>query len=240
MSYSPPSSARAILAGWGLDDSLAEKLARTMDPLRQANSLTNLFSVQDDETLYFHHLLDSLAPLMDSVLRNRTQARVLDLGAGGGFPTIPLALAQPSWRIVSLDSVRKKMDALGSLCQNLRLTQVTPLWGRAEEMGRLSEHREKYDFGFARAVGGFSLILELALPFLKVGGSLYLHRGASGAEEPQEAQSALGHLGAKVGGQWAYHLPGLTQPRFIVRVDKTSPTSDRYPRRTGIPAKRPL
>ena len=161
-------------------------------------------------------------------------------GTGGGFPGVPLAIARPAWTVTLLDSLRKKQTAVASLLEAAQIKNGRAIWGRAEDLARQAEHREAYDGALCRAVGRLTTVLELTLPFVKVGGAAVLHRGSDGRVELAEAGRALKDLGGRPGPIYSYRLPGLEKERLILCVEKTHQTSIGFPRRAGIPAKKPL
>jgi 16S rRNA (guanine527-N7)-methyltransferase len=213
-----------------------------LQALTTSNKTTNLISFSSDDELIKLHLLDSLMALLACTSHSplgTSSLRAIDVGTGGGFPGVPLALAQPSWSVTLLDSVRKKQLFLERIVSGLHLSGPA-LWGRAEDFAHDPAHRETYDLAFCRAVGRFSTALELTLPFLKIGGAFLAHRGEDGPEEAQTASFALKELGGTLSTSYAYQLPGLSKKRHIVRIEKTKPSPREYPRRVGLPTKKPL
>ena len=205
--------------------------------LLAANARLNLTRIVEPGEVARLHLLDALSalPLLDAA----APGRALDLGSGGGVPGIPLALARPevSWLLV--DSVGKKVDALASFVDQLRLSNVTVLAERAETLGHDSAHRERYDLVTARACAALPVLAEYALPLLRVGGALLAWKRAPLDEELGTGRAAAAHLG---GGAPQLHPSGhraLSDHRFVV-VPKERPTADRFPRRPGQASRRPL
>lgn len=139
-----------------------------------------------------------------------------------------------------LESIKKKQTFLKHMVDLFSLNHCQAVWGRAEERARREHHREKYDLVFCRALGRFTTGLELAMPFIRMGGAWAAHRGADGPEEAQAAQDTVKQMGGEIGNILPYQLPGLSKQRYIIRIDKKRPTPETYPRRPGIPAKRPL
>jgi len=229
---------RPRLEPLGVSAEATSRLIAFLEKLKAWNAHTNLISFTDDEELFWSHAVDSLMVL--SLAGAAASARAIDVGTGGGFPGMPIALARPDWRVTLLDSVGKKVDFLRAAASELGAANVDALSGRAEELARLPEHRASYDLAFCRAVGNFSVVLELTLPFLKTGGALLAHRGEDGPDEAGAAASALTLLGGAFRNNFSYRLPHRDKTRHILRVEKTAPTPDAYPRRAGMPAKRPL
>jgi 16S rRNA (guanine527-N7)-methyltransferase len=198
----------------------------------------NLVADDSDDALFLH-LLDSLQLLRDPAAA-RAEAKIVDVGTGGGFPGLAALAARPHWTGLLVDSVRKKAEAVGEIAARRLGPRAGISWLRAETLGREAAHRETYDLAFCRAVGRFTTVAELTLPLLKTGGALLAHRGHEAPEETAAAGKALDLLGARVAGLTAYALPGLDKKRYIVRVEKIRPTPEAYPRREGVPAKKPL
>jgi 16S rRNA (guanine527-N7)-methyltransferase len=208
---------------------------------RLATSATNLVSARDRDQIEQRHIVESLAygRLLDKQGLLRDGTRVLDLGAGGGLPGIPIKIAWPAVELTLLESVGKKCRFLEQVARDLDLADVTVIEGRAEAFGRDDAHRERYDLVVARAVAPLPVLIEYALPFLRVGGHLAAVKGTTALDEIDAAAGALNALGGRLVDAPAFDPPnGPRQTVVIVRKDQ--PTPERYPRRDGIPSKRPL
>lgn len=216
-----------------------DRVERYVALLLEANARLNLTRVVEPEAIARLHLLDSLAAL--DLLDAAGGKAAVDLGSGGGVPGIPLALARPDVRWTLVDSVGKKADALRGFVEALGLSNVTVLAERAEVLGRSPAHRERHNFVAARACASLPVLVELALPLLAIGGTLLAWKGPLNDEddEVQRGRAAL----ALLGGQLRYLRPAgpavLGGHTFVV-ASKDRPTPDRYPRRPGEPARRPL
>jgi 16S rRNA (guanine527-N7)-methyltransferase len=156
------------------------------------------------------------------------------------MPGLALAIVCPAWRVTLMDSVAKKTAFLTHMARRLDLQSLAVVTARAEELGRQDEHRAAYDLAVARAVADLPVLAEYALPLLRVGGVLIALKGADALEEVDRAAGALETLGGRTVGVDAYELGGGAGTRHVVVVEKATPTPDTYPRRPGIPAKRPL
>jgi 16S rRNA (guanine527-N7)-methyltransferase len=227
-------------AGVELGSETGRLMSHYLKELKLWNRRVSLVSFASDEELLLSHLADSLMAFQDPLVQAAVEARAVDIGTGGGFPGVPLRLARPGWSMALLESVNKKTLFLDALLERLPLKNCAVLRGRAEDLARDPAHRGAYDLAFCRAVGRFSTGLELALPLLRVGGAWIAHRGADAPAEIEASAEALKQLGGEVAASYAYRLPHLDRPRHIVRVRKTSETPDKFPRRAGMPAKRPL
>ncbi len=213
-------------------------LHRLYDLLLEGNRRHNLTAIRDEEGVVRKHFLDSLAPLGTGLLDG--QLRVLDLGTGPGFPGIPLKILRPELDMTLLDATRKKVEFVGEVAEALGLKGVRALWGRAEELAHDAGEREAYDRVVSRAVAPLPVLLELALPFLRPGGWLIAWKGPRAWEEAEGAKRALGILGGGEAQVLPLDLPFLEEARSLVLVPKLAPTPKAYPRRAGLPAKRPL
>jgi 16S rRNA (guanine527-N7)-methyltransferase len=203
-----------------------------------------LTSVAGSELVQRRHFLESLALLRAlekaAILAAQEPADILDLGSGAGLPGLPMKIARPHLRLTLLDATAKKTSFLRELVAELTLPDVRVLTGRAEELGRDGLHREAYDVVVARAVAPLAALLELALPFLKVGGALATPKGSGAQRELAEAQRALGVLGGTLISDAPLDVPGGHHRQTLILVRKTAPTPEKYPRRPGLPRKRPL
>jgi 16S rRNA (guanine527-N7)-methyltransferase len=203
------------------------------------NERVNLTSITDYDEVQVKHFLDSLSCLQ--VLTSISlQPRCIDIGAGAGFPGLPLKIALPEIRVTLLESVRKKIQFLEHMVKELGLRDVQVIQGRAEELGRQAGHREGYDVALARAVAELSVLLEYALPLLKVDGIFVAQKGGEIEGEVEAAAAAMNLLGGCLKEVREVRLPGLDDARHLVVVEKVASTPQKFPRRVGIPAKRPL
>jgi 16S rRNA (guanine527-N7)-methyltransferase len=203
------------------------------------NERVNLTSITDYEEVQVKHFLDSLSCLQ-ALTPLAPGTRCIDIGAGPGFPGLPLKIVRPQMRLTLLEATGKKVLFLQHIVGELELQGVEIIMGRAEELGRQPPHREVYEVAVARAVAQLAVLLEYALPLLVTGGIFVAQKGVEVEDEVEAAQSALLILGGRIKEVKAVHLPGLGAPRHLVVVEKVTPTPQKYPRRAGIPAKRPL
>ena len=215
-----------------LNEPQRAQLAEYRGRLLAANRKLNLTSIDDPDVVDARLIGESLA-LLD--LLPAFAATLLDIGSGGGVPGVPLAIGAPTVQVTLLDATQKKVDFLRTTADALALANVTALQGRAEELGRDPAHREHYDVVTARAVARLATLVELALPLLRVGGVALLPKGEAAVAELDEAGEALHELGG-TGRLVTRDDP----PLRVIVVEKTSPTPERYPRRTGLPQKRPI
>jgi 16S rRNA (guanine527-N7)-methyltransferase len=212
--------------------------------LKAASARVSLTSVTGYEAVQQRHFLESLALLPAlreaGVLTPGWGKRVLDLGAGAGLPGLPLKIAVPELRLTLLEATARKAAFLREAVSELALEHVEVLTGRAEDLARQEERREAYDLAVARAVAPLPTLLELALPFVRIGGALAAPKGSAAPQEVSRSERALGLLGGRLLSVTPLAVPGAEHPPRLVLVRKVAPTPETYPRRSGIPGKRPL
>lgn len=206
--------------------------------LQEANAQFNLTALKTEQDIVLKHFVDSLTCLRGGYLDGPQQ--VIDLGTGAGFPALPLAIMNPDLAISPLDSTRKKIEFVKAAAHTLRLSQVTPLVGRAEAMGRVPAHREHYDRVVVRAVAALPILAELALPLLRVGGVLVAQKGQITDEELNAGRRAAEEVGGNIAEVDAFTLPVLGDERTLIVIEKREATPGKYPRREGVPNQQPL
>ena len=205
------------------------------------NQRFNLTAITDREGVLVRHFLDSLSCLKVLPWADLAAgARVIDVGTGAGFPGLPLKIVCPGMRLTLLEATHKKVTYLEHIAQVLGLRDVEVIHRRAEELGRDLDHREEHDWAVARAVGEMATLAEYLLPLVQVGGAMLAQKGEDAAVEVQASDAAVTALGGRVRQLVPVELRGLAETRYLVVVDKVASTPDKYPRRPGIPKKRPI
>jgi 16S rRNA (guanine527-N7)-methyltransferase len=202
------------------------------------NKRYNLTAITDPVEIEIKHFLDSLSCL--KVVQFRGNEHVIDVGTGAGLPGLPLKIVCPSIRLTLVESIRKKVDFCEHVVEELGLDGVDVIHSRAETLGQDARHRASYDWALARAVARAPVLLEYLLPFLKLKGHAVLQKGSTGPQEIQLAAKALAVLGGEVVQVTPVELPKVTETRYLILVRKCAATPEKYPRRPGMPAKRPL
>ena len=231
----------AGVAGLGvrLDEPQIERFERYVALIRDWSTRMNLVGDASVETVVRRHVLESLA--LGAALRQREILRpsssIIDVGAGAGFPGIPLKIAWPTVSLSLLEATRKKVDFLDAAIAALQLTNASTIHARAETAGHDPKLREQFDLVVARAVTALPALLELTLPFARVGGRVVAPKGSRASSELRSAANALSTLGGE-----AHTLPFdvAGPPQQLIVVIKRRPTPDAYPRRDGVPARTPL
>lgn len=213
-------------------------LAQYEQELMIWNERYNLTAIRDIEEVRVKHFLDSLTCIQ--AMRENPGKRLIDIGSGAGFPGLVLKIAYPNLQLTLVDSVGKKTDFCRHVVKTLGLENVEILQDRAENIGQLPNYREQYDWAVARAVATLPVLAEYLLPLVRVGGRMLAMKGESGPAESHASEHALQMLGGHLRQLLKVTLPGVAEERYLVIVDKVAATPARYPRRVGIPSKRPL
>ncbi len=198
----------------------------------------NLTAIRDPEEVRVKHFLDSLTCLI--AMRDTPTERIIDVGTGAGFPGIPLKIACPTMRLTLVESVGKKADFLRHTVKALGLEGVNIVQERAESLGQMSIHREHYDWAVGRAVAVMAVLAEYLLPLVKVGGKVLAMKGESGPAEVHAAEHSMRLMGGHLRQLIPVTLPTVVEERYLVVIDKVAATPQGFPRRVGVPTKKPL
>jgi 16S rRNA (guanine527-N7)-methyltransferase len=202
------------------------------------NQKFNLTAIKDSESIRTKHFLDSFSCVV--AWGANPPHRLVDVGTGAGFPGLPLKILYPLMRVTLIESVGKKAMFCEHIVRMLGLDNVQVLKARAEEVGQLTEHREKYDCAVARAVASMNVLSEYLLPLVCIGGTMLAQKGESGPAETQSAEKVLKLLGGKLQQIIQVNLPGVADDRYLVIVNKSHATPPKFPRKPGMPMKQPL
>jgi 16S rRNA (guanine527-N7)-methyltransferase len=223
---------------WGLTLTATqlEQFEIYAEQLQLANQQHNLTSIEDEQAIVERHFLDSLSC---AIYWGAPPSRCIDIGSGAGFPGLPLKILQPHMQLTLVESIQKKAAFLKNLVGILKLEDITILASRAEEIGQHRHQRESYDLVTARAVAELRVLAEYCLPLVCVGGRFLAPKGSQIDLEVQAAEAAIQQLGGRVLAIEPVKLPTLPG-RTLVVIEKISPTPPQFPRRAGIPVKRPL
>jgi 16S rRNA (guanine527-N7)-methyltransferase len=206
--------------------------------LLEWNGKFNLTAIRDTEGIRTKHFLDSMSCAL--AWKDLPPRSLVDVGTGAGFPGLVLKILYPGMALTLVESVGKKASFCNHMVEKLALEEVTVLTARAEEAGQMPLHREKYDWAVARAVANLPVLAELLLPLVRVGGAMLAQKGEGTPAEAQSAERAFKLLGGSLRQLISVALPGVAEERTLVVVDKLTATPPGYPRRAGLPAKKPL
>ena len=200
----------------------------------------SLTAIRDEEGIQRRHFLESAAliPLLEQHGRPLRDGSMIDVGSGAGVPGVPLKILEPRLRLTLVEANQRKAEFLRALLSALDLSDVAVVPQRAEEAAHDSDHREQYDFAIAKALAPLRTLVELTLPFVRVGGLVLAPKGGEAEREAAEAELALETLKGSVRAIESLRL--AEPPQTVILVDKDLPTPERFPRRPGMPAKRPL
>ena len=226
---------QAGLTALGLPAEGVPSLLRYGELLVETNKVMNLTAITDPEEIASLHFLDSAALLTLEDFRNKS---VVDVGTGAGFPGLPLRILEPTIRLTLLDSLGKRIQFLNRVCQELELTDVACVHGRAEEFA--AEHRESFDLAVSRAVAALPVLCELCLPLVRPGGKFLAMKSVDSDQELEAAKHAIETLGGAVSGVRDYEIPDTEVRHRLILVEKVKKTPEKYPRMFAKIKKNPL
>ncbi|MCJ7585790.1 MAG: 16S rRNA (guanine(527)-N(7))-methyltransferase RsmG [Anaerolineales bacterium] len=202
------------------------------------NQKFNLTAIRDVEGIRTKHFLDSFSCVL--AWKGNPPTRLVDVGTGAGFPGLALKILYPAMRLTLVESVGKKARFCRHIVSEMKMEGVEVLTARAEEVGQMGVHREQYDWAVARAVADLPVLAEYLLPMLQVNGHMLAQKGVSAPAEVHKSEQALKILGGQMRQLIPVTLPGVADERYLVVIDKVAATPGQYPRKSGIPAKKPL
>jgi len=208
------------------------------DAFLEENAKLNLSAFRTQEACWIGNVLDSVAGV--DVITELQPNSIVDIGTGGGFPLLPLAICMPEVHCMGVDSTQKKIDAIQGLAESLSLQNTAFTCGRTEELGRDETMREQFDIVTARALAPLNTLLEYAAPFVKKGGHVIAWKSINIEQELQDSLLARAELSCHLVKTHTYELPEDWGKRQLLIFEKTSPTPQKYPREVGVPKKTPL
>lgn len=223
-------------SGIALSDEQFSRLDSYAEQLVSYNQKVNLTALTSPEDIAEKHFLDSILPFCH--FKIKSGAKLIDVGTGAGFPSCPFKILRDDIKITLLDSLLKRVNFLTLISDKLGLCAEC-VHARAEELGRDTGYRERYDIAVARAVAGLPVLCEYCLPFVRVGGYFLSLKGSRGEQEAKEAYTAIKTLGGRLEEVFRYSLPSGDE-RTLVVVRKISQTPPKYPRNKGQMTKKPL
>ncbi|MBQ1332169.1 MAG: 16S rRNA (guanine(527)-N(7))-methyltransferase RsmG [Lachnospiraceae bacterium] len=230
---------RASEMGVTLSDRQLEQFLLYYDLLLRWNEKMNLTAITEWKDVLEKHFLDSLT-LAISLPSHAAGLRMIDIGTGAGFPGVPLKIAFPEIEVTLADTLNKRVGFLNEVISMLELTGVSAVHSRAEDLAREPAYRMTYDLAVSRAVAALPVLLEYCTPFLKVGGEFVAYKTDSAYEEIDRSAHALEELSCSVSGISIPQIPGTDLSRVLIHVRRDQEVDSRYPRRAGMPEKKPL
>lgn len=221
--------------GVTVDEKAIERYKVYFENLEEKNKVMNLTAISGEEDVARLHFLDCAALHTVADFKGK---KVIDVGTGAGFPGLALKIAQPDMELTLLDSLNKRIDFLSETCEKLDLNDVQCIHARAEEAPK--DFRGAFDIATSRAVARMSVLCELCLPFLKVGGVFVAMKGPDCAQEVSEAENAIKLLGGEIRETKLYPIPGTDITHAAVIIEKVKATHPKYPRKWAQIKKQPL
>lgn len=226
------------MQGIELSDKQIQQFHTYFVTLVEWNEKMNLTAITDLPSVYLKHFYDSISAAF-YIDFDKVQS-LCDVGAGAGFPSIPIKICFPHLQITIVDSLNKRIQFLNHLSEELHLENVNFVHSRAEDFGQAEAYREKFDMVTARAVARLSVLSELCIPLVKLGGTFVAMKAASGDEELTNAKKAIVTLGTKLVDKFEFLLPIENSERTIYSFEKIKNTPKKYPRKPGVPNKSPI
>lgn len=221
------------------NDDKIDKLVTFYEMVVEKNKVMNLTGITDFDEFIDKHFLDSLI-LEKAFPQIKSSLSVIDVGTGAGFPGIPLAIMYEDAEFTLIDSLNKRVNFLNEVITAISLENVNAIAGRAEELGQNSSYREQYDLCVTRAVAEINLLSEYTLPFVKVGGKCIPYKSLQINDEIKNGNNAISILGGEIDKVVEIDIDGTDYYRNLLLINKIKSTPSKYPRRSGIPKKKPL
>lgn len=220
------------------NNDIENKFIKYRDLLKEWNQKINITAIEDDEEIYIKHFLDSILLLCGANISENKS--LIDIGTGGGFPGYPLKIVNDNYKVTLLDSLKKRIDFLEEVKNELKLGNVELIHGRAEDYGQNTNYREKFDICVSRAVAPLNVLSEYCIPFVKIGGYFAAYKSEDISTEIKSSEKAINILGGKVRDIKEIQIPSTDIVRKIVIIEKVELTKIKYPRKSGKPSKDPL
>lgn len=220
------------------NDDKASKYQGYMDEILERNQFINLTAITERDEFIKKHYIDSL--LCGNSDEFKSAETIIDVGTGGGFPGVPLAIAFPEKKFILIDSLNKRIKIINELCEKLGITNVEAVHGRAEELARRKDMRELFDICISRAVANMSTLSEYCIPFVKLNGTFIAYKGPSCKEELDESVKAISAMGGQITRIDKPCFENFPFEHTLIYIKKIENTKSKYPRKAGTPSKEPI
>ena len=224
--------------GLTITEEQIEKFDKYYEMLIETNKVMNLTSITEYDEVIIKHFIDSL--LVVNIFDINQSKKMIDVGTGAGFPGIPIKIMFPEIRVVLLDSLNKRLKFLNNVIDELGLKNITTVHGRAEDIAHMDEYREKFSLCVSRAVANLSTLSEYCIPFINESGIFISYKSEFSEEETDNAKKAIKVFGGKIEDTYIEELPHSDINRSFVVIKKERSTSNKYPRKAGVPSKKPI
>lgn len=221
-----------------LNDRQSEQFKIFYNLLIEWNKVMNLTGITEYEEVVEKHFVDSLA-LIKAVDIQKIH-NIIDIGTGAGFPGIPLKIVFPQLNVTLLDSLNKRIRFLNTVIENTGLKGIEAIHGRAEDYAKQPDYRENYDLCVSRAVANLATLSEYCIPYIRIGGIFVSYKSEDVEQEVECSKNAISLLGGNIKETVRFQLPGTDIGRSFIIIEKEKMTSEKYPRKAGLPSKEPL
>ncbi len=221
-----------------IDEKKSELLYSYMMELLDWNTKINLTAIRNEKDFIIKHFVDSLSITKYLEYNEDSRINIIDVGTGGGFPGIPLKVFYENSKVTLLDSVNKKLNVIKEITSKNGIKNLEFVHGRAEEIGKKDEYREKYNLVVSRAVANLTTLVEYLIPFCDIGQKVVCMKGPGAEEELIEAKKAITLLGGEIENILSFKI--ADEDRWLIIIKKIKKTSNQYPRENGIPLRKPL
>ena len=224
--------------GIDLSEQQVEQFIRYKTLLQEWNERMNLTAITEDQEIMTKHFLDCMT--INKAIAMNNQKTVIDIGTGAGFPGLVIKIAFPHLEVTLVDALKKRLNFLEAIIDELGLKDIKCVHSRAEDLGKNKAYRDRYDICASRAVANLAVLSEYTLPFVKVNGYLIALKGQKLDEELEQGKKAIEILGGKLEEVVHTGVPFTDLDHKIAKIKKVKPTAARYPRKAGEPTKNPL
>lgn len=238
MNFSEKLKKKMDAVGINLNDKQLDQFEKFYHFLIEKNKVMNLTAITEEDEVIEKHFMDSLT--CNRVVDMHAIHSMIDIGTGAGFPGIPLKIVYPDISVILLDSLNKRVKFLNEVIDNLELTKIKAIHGRAEDIARLPEYRAQFDLAVSRAVANLNTLSEYCIPFVKVNGFFVSYKAGKGLEEIETSDTCMKALGSKIVQVDEFQLFDDDSQRVLIKIKKCKGTPKQYPRKAGVPSKNPL